>query len=70
MMILRHKIALDHWFLRFTADNEDLGYQFEIDQQGRLWATASEGRSGALRQFNLQYDLQSCPPSERYRPGW
>ena len=51
--------ALDDWFLRFTADNADLGYQFEIDQQGRLWAMASEGRSGAQRQFNLQYDLQS-----------
>ena len=51
--------ALDDWFLRFTADNEDLGYQFEIDQQGRLWAMASEGRSGAQRQFILQYDLQS-----------
>ena len=51
--------ALDEWFLRFTADNEDLGYQFEIDQHGRLRAMASEGRSGAQRQFNLQYDLQS-----------
>ena len=51
--------ALDDWFLRFTADNEDLGYQFEIDRNGRLWAMASEGRSGAQRQFNLQYDLQS-----------
>jgi len=51
--------ALDEWFLRFTADNEDSGYQFEIDRKGRLWAMASEGRSGAQRQFNLQYDLQS-----------
>lgn len=51
--------ALDDWFLRFTAENEGLGYRFEIDQQGRLWAMASEGRSGAQRQFNLQYDLQS-----------
>ena len=51
--------ALDDWLLRLSADNEDLGYQFEIDQQGRLWAMASEGRSGAQRQFNLQYDLQS-----------
>ena len=51
--------ALDDWFLRFTADNEDLGYQFEIDQHGRLQAMASEGRSGARRQFYLQYDLQS-----------
>ena len=51
--------ALDDWFLRFTSDNENLGYQFEIDRKGRLWAMASEGRSGAQRQFNLQYDLQS-----------
>ena len=51
--------ALDEWFLRFTADNEDLGYQFEIDRKGILIAMASEGRSGARRQFNLQYDLQS-----------
>ena len=51
--------ALDEWFLRFSGDNADLGYQFEIDQHGRLWAMASEGRSGAQRQFNLQYDLQS-----------
>ncbi len=50
--------ALDDWFLRFTADNEDLGYQFEIDQQGRLWAMASEGMDGTERQFNLQFDLQ------------
>ena len=35
--------ALDDWFLRFTADNEDLGYQFEIDEHGRLRAMASEG---------------------------
>ena len=51
--------ALDVWFLRFTTDNADLGYQFEIDANGRLLAMASEGRSGAQRQFNLQYDLQS-----------
>ena len=51
--------ALDEWFLRFTADNEDLGYQFEIDRKGILIAMASEGRSGAQRQFNLQYDLQN-----------
>ena len=51
--------ALDDWILRFSADNEDSGYQFEIDQHGRLWAMASEGRDGAERQFNLQYDLQS-----------
>ena len=50
--------ALDDWFLRFTADNEQLGYHFEIDRKGRLLAVASEGRDGAERQFNLQYDLQ------------
>ena len=26
--------SLDDWFLRFAADNEDLGYQFEIDRRG------------------------------------
>ncbi len=51
--------ALDEWFLRFTADNDDLGYQFEIDRHGRLLAMASEGRDGAERQLNLQYDLVS-----------
>ena len=50
--------ALDDWFLRFSADNEDTGYWFEIDQQGRLLAMASEGRDGSERQFNLQFDLQ------------
>ena len=50
--------ALDDWFLRFTADNDDLGYQFEIDRNGRLWAMASEGMDGTERQFNLQFDLQ------------
>ena len=59
LALLPDDAALDDWFLRFTADNEDLGYQFEIDEHGRLRAMASEGRSGAQRQFNLQYDLQS-----------
>ena len=59
LALLPNDDALDDWFLRFTADNEDLGYQFEIDRNGRLWAMASEGRSGSQRQFNLQYDLQS-----------
>ena len=59
LALLPNDDALDEWFLRFTADNEDLGYQFEIDQHGRLRAMASEGRSGARRQFHLQYDLQS-----------
>ena len=51
LALLPNDDALDEWFLRFTADNEDLGYQFEIDRKGRLWAMASEGRSGAQRQF-------------------
>ena len=59
LALLPNDAALDEWFLRFTADNEDLGYQFEIDGHGRLRAMASEGRTGAQRQFNLQYDLQS-----------
>ena len=50
--------ALDDWFLRFTADNKDLGYQFEIDQHGRLWAMASEGMDGQLRSGNLYIDLR------------
>lgn len=49
--------ALDDWFLRFTADNEDLGYRFEIDQQGRLWAMASEGVFGWRWSVNLCVDL-------------
>ena len=51
--------ALDDWFLRFTADNEDLGYKFEIDQQGRLWAMASEGMDGQLRSGNLYIGLRN-----------
>ncbi|MCY3690422.1 MAG: Uma2 family endonuclease [Chloroflexota bacterium] len=50
--------ALDEWFLRFTADNEDLGYQFEIDQHGRLWAMASEGMDGLQRAGNLYLALR------------
>ena len=34
--------ALDDWFLRFTADNDHSGYQFEIDRKGTLIAIASE----------------------------
>ena len=51
--------ALDDWFLRFTADNEDLGYQFEIDQHGRLIGMASEGFDGQLRSGNLYIDLRN-----------
>ena len=50
--------ALDDWFLRFTAENGDSGYQFEIDHWGVLRAMASESYSGGQRQFNLQFDLQ------------
>ena len=50
--------ALDDWFLRFTADNEDLGYQFEIDRKGRLIAMASEGVDGIERAGNLYFDLR------------
>ncbi len=49
--------ALDDWFLRFTADNADLGYQFEIDQQGRLWAMASDAVFGWRWSLNLCFDL-------------
>ncbi len=49
--------ALDDWFLRFSADNEDLGYKFEIDQHGRLWAMASDSVFGWRWSFNLCYDL-------------
>ena len=49
--------ALDDWLFRFSSDNEGSGYQFEIDQHGRLLAMASEGRDGAERQLNMQFDL-------------
>lgn len=51
--------ALDDWFLRFTADNDDLGYQFEIDRNGRLWAMASEGMDGQVRSGNLYIGLRN-----------
>ncbi len=51
--------ALDEWFLRFTADNEDTGYQFEIDQQGRLQAMASEGMDGLERCGNMYLGLRT-----------
>lgn len=50
--------ALDEWFLRFTADNDDLGYQFEIDCNGRLIAMASEGMDGVVRSGNMYFDLR------------
>jgi Uma2 family endonuclease len=49
--------ALDDWFLRFTADNENLGYQFEIDRHGRLWAMASDSVFGWRWSLNLCHDL-------------
>lgn len=51
--------ALDDWFLRFTADNADLGYQFEIGQHGRLWAMASESTLGWRISGNCYYDLRT-----------
>ena len=50
--------ALDDWLLRFSADNEDSGYQFEIDRHGRLWAMASESMDGIQRAGNLYLDLR------------
>ena len=49
--------TLDDWFLRFASDNEDLGYQFEIDKRGRLLAMASEGLDGVQRLGNIYVDL-------------
>ena len=58
LALLTDDDALDDWFLRFTADNEDLGYQFEIDRKGRLIAMASEGVDGIERAGNLYFDLR------------
>ena len=49
--------ALDDWFFRFTGDNEHLGCQFEIDQEGNLIAMASESIYGWRGSLNLCYDL-------------
>ena len=51
--------ALDDWFLRFTKDNEHLGCQFEIDQEGNLIAMASESIDGVVRSGNLYFDLSA-----------
>ena len=51
--------ALDEWFLRFTADNDDLGYQFEIDREGNLIAMASESFAGWIAAGNLYYDTRT-----------
>ena len=51
--------ALDDWFLRFTGDNEHLGCQFEIDQEGNLIAMASESIDGVVRSGNLYFDLSA-----------
>ncbi len=59
LTLLPNDDALDEWFLRFSADNEDLGYQFEIDQRGRLIGMASEGFDGQLRSGNLYVDLRN-----------
>ena len=49
--------ALDDWFFRFTGDNEHLGCQFEIDQEGNLIAMASESIYGWRGSLNLCHDL-------------
>ena len=51
--------ALDEWFLRFTADNDDLGYDFEIDLEGNLIAMASESFGGWIGAGNLYYDART-----------
>ena len=51
--------ALDDWFMRFTADNEDLGCQFEIDREGNLIAMASESSLGWIAAGNLYYDART-----------
>ena len=51
--------ALDDWFFRFTGDNEHLGCQFEIDQEGNLIAMASESIDGVVRSGNLYFDLSA-----------
>ena len=51
--------AVDEWFLQFTADNEDLGYAFEIDQKGNLIAMASESFWGWIGAGNLYYDART-----------
>ncbi len=58
LTLLPNDDVLDEWFIRFTVENKDSGFRFEIDEHGRLRAMASEGYSGAQRQFNLQFDLQ------------
>ena len=58
LALLGHDDALDEWFLRFTADNDDLGYDVEIDPKGRLIAMASEGLDGMARSGNLYFDLR------------
>ncbi len=57
LALLPDEDALDEWFLRFTADNEDTGYQFEIGRKGRLIAMASEGVFGWRFSLNLCSDL-------------
>ncbi len=57
LALLPDDAALDDWFLRFAADNEDLGYQFEIDEHGRLRAMASDAVFGWRWSLNLCFDL-------------
>ena len=57
LVLLPDDDALDDWFLRFTADNEELGYQFEIDRKGKLIAMASDSVFGWRWSLNLCHDL-------------
>ena len=59
LVLLGDNDALDDWFLRFTADNADLGCQFEIDREGNLIAMASESFSGWIAAGNLYYDART-----------
>ena len=58
LALLPDDAALDDWFLSFCAQNDDLGYDFEIDQKGRLLAMASEGLDGLHRLGNVYLDLR------------
>lgn len=55
--------ALDEWFLRFAETNTDAGYQFELDDKGRLWAMASESMDGVERSGNLYLEIRTWADS-------
>ena len=64
--------ALDDWFFRFTEDNEHLGCQFEIDQEGNLIAMASESIYGWRGTFGLNlcyFDLSAWNGRRPWRAG-